>query len=78
MVLGLIQLGFAIVMGTLLFDIDWGRSLVAVVTVLLAWAGFNASPASLLSNLARSPAQVAAWASSSRWCWRPWVEPGGP
>jgi len=56
--LGLIQIGFALVAGTLVFGMEWGGALPMVGAVLLAWAAFNASLGFLLGNLARTPAQM--------------------
>jgi ABC-type Na+ efflux pump permease subunit len=58
MALGLVQIGFAMVLGRLLFGMDWGATLPMVVAVLVAWAALNASLALLLANLARSQAQM--------------------
>lgn len=59
MALGLVQIGFAMLAGTLLFHMDWGPSLSMVAAVLFAWAAFNASLGIVLGNLARSEAQMA-------------------
>lgn len=59
MALGLVQIGFAMLAGTLLFRMDWGSSLPAVLLLLLAWAAFNASLGLFLANLARSEGQMA-------------------
>jgi ABC-2 type transport system permease protein len=58
MVLGLVQLGFAMVLGRVLFGVDWGSSVLMVMLVLIAWAAFCASLALLLGNLARTQAQT--------------------
>jgi ABC-2 type transport system permease protein len=57
--LGVVQLGVAMLLGWLLFDMQWGAELPMVSVVLFAWAALNASFAILLGNLARSPAQAA-------------------
>lgn len=59
MALGLVQIAFAMVVGRLLFRVDWGPSLPMVVVVLAAWASFNASFALLLGNIARTQPQMA-------------------
>jgi ABC-type multidrug transport system permease subunit len=58
MALGLVQIGFAMLVGTLVFGMDWGDSLAMILAVLFAWAAFNASLGILLGNLARSEAQM--------------------
>jgi ABC-2 type transport system permease protein len=58
MVLGLVQLAFAMAIGTVLFRIDWGGNVPMVALVLVAWAAFNASLALLLGNIARTQAQT--------------------
>ena len=59
MSLGLVQIGFAMAVGTVLFGMDWGPDLGMVVLVLFAWAAFNASLGMVLGNLARSEGQAA-------------------
>ena len=59
MLLGLVQLAFALAAGTLLFRMSWGGALPMVIVLLIAWAAFNASLALLLGNIARSSAQMA-------------------
>ena len=59
MALGLVQIAFAMLVGRVLFRVDWGPSLPMVVTVLAAWASFNASFALLLGNIARTQPQMA-------------------
>lgn len=59
MALGLIQIGFAMLVGTLLFGMDWGSALPMVLLLLFSWAAFNASLGIVLGNLARSEAQMA-------------------
>ena len=58
MALGLVQIAFAMLAGTLLFRMDWGSAIWMVSVTLMAWAGFNASFGLLLANLCRSQAQV--------------------
>ena len=52
--LGLIQITFAMVVGTVLFAMDWGPHLWMVVLVLVANAGAMASVSMLLGTLART------------------------
>jgi ABC-type transport system involved in cytochrome c biogenesis permease component len=59
MALALVQVGFAMAVGRVLFGMDWGASVAMVVVVLVAWAAFNASLALLLGSLARTPGQMA-------------------
>jgi len=59
MALGLVQLAFAMIVGRLVFGVDWGSSLPMVILVLLTWAAFTASLALLLANVARTMAQMA-------------------
>ncbi len=57
--LGMVQIGFAMVIGTVLFNMDWGPSLPMVIAVLFGWATFNASLAIVLGNMARTESQMA-------------------
>ena len=59
MALGIVQVSFAMLVGRLVFGVDWGSSLPMVVLVLVAWASFNASFGLLLGNLARTQPQMA-------------------
>lgn len=58
MILAAIQVTVALVVGTLLFDMNWGPHLAAVVLVLVAWAGFCASAGLWLGTIARTEAQA--------------------
>jgi len=58
MALGLVQVGFALAVGTLVFHMEWGRSLPMVAGVLIAYAGLNASIGLLFGNLAATEAQA--------------------
>lgn len=58
MALGLVQVGFAMLLGTLLFRMNWGPDVPMVILVLVVYAGLNASLALLLGNLARSEGQA--------------------
>jgi ABC-type Na+ efflux pump permease subunit len=60
MALGLVQIGFAMLAGTLLFHARWGPDLPAVLGVLVAWAALAAALGLLLGNLARSEGQATA------------------
>ena len=59
MLLGLVQIGFAMLVGRFVFAVDWGPGLPMVALVLVAWASFNASLALLLGNIARTQSQMA-------------------
>ncbi len=59
MALAVVQLAFAMALGSLLFGMDWGESLPMVFALLLGWAAFNASLAIFLGNAARTEAQTA-------------------
>jgi ABC-type multidrug transport system permease subunit len=56
--LGLVQLAFAMVLGSVLFRVDWGQSVPMVFAVLVGWAGLNASLALLLGSVARTIGQT--------------------
>ena len=58
MTLGVVQIGFAMVVGTLLFKVDWGAAVPMVLVLLVTWAAFNASLALLLANIVRSQGQA--------------------
>jgi hypothetical protein len=58
--LGLVQVSFGMVAGTLLFDMDWGPDLAMVCLVLLVWAMLVASMTMVLGSLARSEGQAVA------------------
>jgi len=60
MVLGLIQISFAMLTGTLLFGVDWGSHLLALWGVLAAYGALAAALGILLGNFARSEGQVIA------------------
>jgi len=57
--MGMVQIGFAMAVGTVLFSMDWGPSLPMVVAVLFGWAAFNAALAIVLGNMARTEGQMA-------------------
>jgi len=58
--LAVVQIGFAMLAGSVLFGYDWTGHLGMVVLVLLAWAGVCASAALLIGSLAASESQAAA------------------
>jgi ABC-type multidrug transport system permease subunit len=58
MSLGLVQIGFAMITGTLLFKVQWGAHLGAILALLAAYAGFVAALGLLLGNFARTDGQV--------------------
>jgi ABC-type multidrug transport system permease subunit len=57
-VLGMIQTAFAMLAGTLLFRVDWGANLPAVLALLLAYAALAASAGMLLGNFGKTEGQV--------------------
>jgi len=58
--LGLVQIAFAMIAGTVIFRMDWGPNLVMVVAVMIAYGGLMASIGMVLGSLARTEAQAAA------------------
>lgn len=58
--LGLIQILFAMVAGTLLFDFDWGPNLPAVGAVMLSYGALMASIGMLFGSAVRTEAQATA------------------
>ncbi len=58
LLLGAVQIAFAMIAGTLLFDMDWGPNLPMVLVVLAAWAAFCASAGLFLGSLARTEGQA--------------------
>ena len=58
MALGLVQIAFAMLAGTVLFGMDWGPDLPMIVVVLTGWAAVSASLGLLLGNLASSEGQA--------------------
>lgn len=59
LVLGLIQIGFAILVGSLLFKVSWGGQLPAVLLTMLCYAALMASFGLLLGSSSRSEGQAA-------------------
>jgi ABC-type Na+ efflux pump permease subunit len=60
MTLGLVQIAFGILLGSIFFHVDWGPDLWMVAIVLLAWAALCAGIAILSGNLVRSEGQAIA------------------
>ena len=58
MALALVQIGFAMAIGTLLFRVDWGPDLGMVVAILFAWAALCAGLGIVSGNLARTEGQA--------------------
>ena len=57
--LAAVQVTFAVAIGTILFDMDWGPDLGMIAVVLAAWAGFCASAGLWLGTVAKTEGQVA-------------------
>ena len=60
LVLGLIQIAFALLAGRLLFGLDWGPQLPMVLLVLLVYAALVSALGVLLGSLARTEGQAVA------------------
>ena len=58
MVLAAIQVTVALVIGTLLFKMNWGPDLAMVIVILVAWAGFCASAGLLVGSIAKTEGQA--------------------
>lgn len=58
LLLGLVQIGFALLVSVLAFGMDWGPAWPTLALLLLSWAAFNASLGLLLGNLARTEGQM--------------------
>ncbi len=58
MALGVIQISFAMMAGSVLFGVSWGPNLAVVIVVLLAYASVAAILGMLLGNLGRTEGQV--------------------
>ncbi len=58
MVLGMVQIAFAMIAGTVLFNVHWGAHLGAVMLVMFAYASLATSLGILLSNFTRNQRQV--------------------
>lgn len=59
MILATLQVGFALIVGTFLFRMDWGPDLAMILIVLAAWAAFCASAGLLLGSVVRTEGQAA-------------------
>ncbi|HEX6739299.1 MAG TPA: ABC transporter permease [Vicinamibacteria bacterium] len=60
MALGLVQIAFALLAGTLLFGVRWGPHWPTVLLVLFLYAGLNASLGLMLGGVARTEGQAVA------------------
>lgn len=58
MVLAVLQIGSAVLVGTLLFDMQWGPDVPMIVVVLMSWAAFCASAGLMLGSLAKTDGQA--------------------
>lgn len=58
--LALVQIAFAVLLGSLLFDVDWGPDVGMVAIVLFAWAALCAGIAIVSGNLVRTEGQAIA------------------
>lgn len=58
--LGFVQVAFGMIAGTVLFKMDWGPDLPAVVGTLVAWSAFTAALGLLLGSVARTHGQAIA------------------
>jgi len=58
LILGMVQVAFALAAGALLFKVDWGPSLPTVLLVLAGWSALCASAGMLLGNLVKSEGQA--------------------
>ncbi|MBI1876050.1 MAG: ABC transporter permease [Acidobacteria bacterium] len=57
MALAIVQITFGMIMGAVVFKMDWGHSLPMVALVLFGWASLAASLAIVLGSVARTPGQ---------------------
>jgi ABC-type Na+ efflux pump permease subunit len=58
MVLAALQIGSAVLVGTIVFDMQWGPDVAMIAVVLCAWAAFCASAGLWLGTVARTEAQA--------------------
>ena len=58
MSLGVVQIAFAMIAGTVLFHVHWGPNLPMVVLVLLTYGSLAAALGMLLGNFGRTEGQV--------------------
>ena len=59
MALGLVQIVFAMIAGTLLFKVHWGSALPMVLAVMTGYAAFCAGLAIVIASVTRTSAQTA-------------------
>lgn len=60
MAVGLVQIAFAMVVGTVLFDMAWGANGWMVALLLVGWAAFVAALGIVVANVARTETQASA------------------
>ena len=58
MVLAVLQIASAVLIGTFVFNMQWGPDIPMILVVLLAWAAFCASAGLLLGSLAKTDGQA--------------------
>lgn len=58
MAMGLVQIGVGIVIGTVVFGMQWGSAIFMILAVMLGWAALNASLGILLANLVSTQTQA--------------------
>ncbi len=58
--LAVVQIGFGMLTGSLVFGVRWGENLWAIALVLLAYGGLAACAAMVLGNWSKSPGQAVA------------------
>jgi ABC-type Na+ efflux pump permease subunit len=58
MVLAMLQVGFAVIVGTFLFKMQWGPDVLMIGIVLFSWAAFCASAGLLLGSVATTEGQA--------------------
>ncbi|UCG52332.1 MAG: ABC transporter permease [Candidatus Latescibacterota bacterium] len=59
LVLGMVQIAFAMIAGTIFFKMDWGANLAMVIVVMFTYGGLMASTGMVLGSLARTEGQAA-------------------
>ncbi len=58
--IGIVQIVFGMIAGTLLFKMDWGDNLLAVIGLMFVYASFTATLGIVLGSLARTEGQAVA------------------
>jgi ABC-type Na+ efflux pump permease subunit len=58
MVLAALQVGFAVIVGTFVFKMQWGPDVAMIAVVLASWAAFCASAGLLLGSVAKTEGQA--------------------